>query len=431
MDTQTNHALIRFGLGRKGSEPLPSDPKSWLASQLDGPDRALNTQGASGEDGLAALQEIRANKELRGKESPVALMFKAEREALFTRLLTTDAPFRERLVLFWYNHFTVSLKRGECTAVVNAFIREAIRPHVNGRFSDMVMAVMRHPAMLLYLDNAQSFGPDSPVGQKQHKGLNENLARECLELHTVTPAAGYTQADVTNFAKLLTGWSLELKTPPLGFRYRPQTHQPGEQVVMGQHFPDGEAGGVAALTWLSQHPATYHNLAVKLVRHFAADDPPPAAVQRIAAVLARTHGDLKAASIELTRLPEAWQPLAKIRSPADYVLAVLRAADLPPDKQPPDVPGLIANLGQPLFAAPLPNGWPDTANEWAGSEALLRRVDWVHGFTGRLGEMDAMQIADATLGPLLSDSTLQQIRHAGSRSDALTMLFASPEFLRR
>ncbi|MDR3525169.1 MAG: DUF1800 domain-containing protein [Acetobacteraceae bacterium] len=431
MDIQANHALIRFGLGRKGTEPLPSDPQSWLAAQLDGPDHALDTPGASAQDGLAALQEMRQDKTLRGRESPAAVIFKAERDALFSRLLTSDAPFRERLVLFWYNHFTVSLKRGECTAVVNAFIREAIRPHVTGRFSDMAMAVMRHPAMLLYLDNAQSIGPNSPVGLRLHKGLNENLARECLELHTVTPSAGYTQSDVTNFAKLLTGWSLELKTPPRGFRFRPMAHEPDGQVVLGQHFPPGEPGGASAIGWLAQHPATYRNLAVKLVRHFVADDPPTAAVQRIAAVLTRTHGDLKAASLELTRLPEAWQPLSKIRSPVDYVLAVLRAADLPPDKQPPDVFGLIANLGQPLFAAPLPNGWPDTASEWAGSEALLRRVDWVHGFVGRLGGADAMQIADATLGPLLSDSTKREIGRAGSRQDALTLLFASPEFLRR
>ncbi len=431
MQSQPHHALNRFGLGRKGDEPLPSDPQGWLARQLDGPDPALATPGVSVADGLAALQEERENKELRGKQSPVAQIFLRERGALFNQLLISDTPFRDRLALFWYNHFTVSLRRGECTAVVNAFIREAIRPHVTGRFTDMVMAVMRHPAMLLYLDNAQSFGPDSPFGQRQHKGLNENLARECMELHTVTPAAGYTQADVTSFAKILTGWSLEMKTAPRGFRYRPQTHEPGEQVVMGQRFPEGEAGGVAALTWLSMHPSTYHNLAMKLVRHFVADDPPPAAVARIEAVLNRTRGDLKAASLELTRLPEAWQPLSKVRAPVEYVLAVLRATNLPVDKMPSDVPGLIAALGQPLYAAPLPNGWPDAASEWAGSEALLRRIDWVHDFTARLGGMDAEALGEMALGPLLSASTRDAVRLAGDRRDALTLLLASPEFQRR
>ena len=431
MEISKFHALNRFGFGRLGTEPLPADPQSWLAHQLEGPDRALAESGASTAQGLVALREQRDNKALRGKESPVAQLFRNERGAFFTRLLTSDAPFRDRLALFWYNHFTVSLKRGEVASVLFPFIREAIRPHVAGNFSDMAMAVMRHPAMLLYLDNAQSFGPDSPVGMRQHKGLNENLAREFMELHTVTPASGYTQADVTNFAKILTGWSLEVRKDPMGFVYRPQTHQPGPQVVMGQSFPDGEAGGVAAITWLSRHPATYRNLATKLVRHFVADDPPPAAVQRIAAVLTRTHGDLKAASLELIQMPEAWQPLAKLRSPTDYVVAVLRAADPPIDRMPPDIGNVIAGLGQPLFAAPLPNGWPDNAAEWAGSEALLRRVDWAHGFSGRLEDMDAMQIADAALGPVLSADSRHEIARAGSRRDALTMLFASPEFIRR
>ena len=431
MESQPYHAMIRFGLGRKGSEPLPADPKSWLARQLDGPDRALDTPGASTVDGLAALAEVRQNKELRGKDSPVARLYNAERAAFFNRLMTTDTPFRDRLVLFWYNHFTVSLKRGECTAVLHPYLREAIRPHVTGRFTDMLLAVMRHPAMLLYLDNGQSFGPESPVGMKQHKGLNENLARECLELHTVTPASRYSQADVTNFAKLLTGWSLEIKDPPRGFRVRPNTHQPGEQTVMGQRFPEGEAGGVAALTWLSMHPATYHNLATKLVRHFVADDPPAGAVQRIETVLSRTRGDLKAASLELIALPEAWQPLGKVRAPAEYVLAVLRATDPPPDKMPPDLAGLMANLGQPFFAAPLPNGWPDNAAEWAGSEALLRRIDWAHDFTARLGGMDADQLGETALGPLLSETTRNAVRGAGDRRDALTLLLTSPEFQRR
>ena len=167
------------------------------------------------------------------------------------------------------------------------------------------------------------------------------------------------------------------------------------------------------------------------MRHFVADDPPLAAVQRIEAVLSRTHGDLKAASLELIRLPEAWRPLTKLRSPTDYALAVLRAADPPIDRMPPDIGGVIGGLGQPLFAAPLPNGWPDNAAEWAGSEALLRRVDWAHGLSGGLEEMDAMQIADAALGPILSEDSRREIARAGSRRDALTLLFASPEFIRR
>jgi len=435
------HALIRFGLGRKGNEALPTDPQAWLARQLDGPDPVLAMPGASGVDGLIALQAqrdmvktVRAEsdgKVKRPEENPVRDLFRAEQAAYVQNLLHTELPFRERLVSFWFNHFTVSLKRGECYPTIYPYIREAIRPHVTGHFTDMVLAVMRHPSMIMYLDNQQSFGPDSFLGKRQRKGINENLARECMELHTITPASGYTQADVTSFANILTGWSIELKENPIGFRYRKFAHQPGEHVVMGQTFPEGEEGGIQALTWLSQHRSTYHNLATKLVRHFVADQPPPAAISRIERVLIDTRGDLKAATLELIRLPEAWTPLAKLRTPQDYVIAVLRAADLPQTDKSPDVPGILAGLGQPLLAAPLPNGWADTASDWTGSEAMLRRVDWAYGYSGRLANADAAAFGIASLGPLLSNATLDQIRLAGSRRDAMTMLLTSPEFQRR
>ncbi len=431
METRTAHALIRFGLGRKGAEPLPADPQAWLAQQLEGPDPALRVAGATTEDGLLAIREQRARRQEKEGANPVRVLYRAEQAKYVANLLSTDVPFRERLVTFWANHFTVSLKRGECAATAHAFIREAIRPHVTGRFGDMVLAVMRHPAMLMYLDNAASFGPDSYVGTRQRKGLNENLARECLELHTVTPASGYTQADVTAFAKVITGWSIEIGKDPVGYVYRRFAQQPGDKVVMGRTYGEGEQAGVALLAWLSQHPSTYRNLATKLVRHFVADTPPEGAVRRVEAVLARTGGDLKAASLEITRLPEAWTPLTKLRSPNDYILAVLRAVDLPADKRPPDVPGLMAGLGQPLLTAPLPNGWPDTATEWAGSEAMLRRIDWAYGFTGRVAALDPDEVGRLALGPLLSQATLTQMQRAGSRRDAMTLLLASPEFQRR
>jgi uncharacterized protein (DUF1800 family) len=431
MESQTAHALIRFGLGRKGQQALPDNPQSWLAAQLEGPDPALAVSGATAADGLVAIREQRAKRQAPDGSTPIRTLYRAEQAKYVTNLLTTDTPYRERLVTFWANHFTVSLRRGECAAVAHAYIREAIRPHVTGRFSDMLLAVMRHPAMLLYLDNAGSVGPDSIVGARQRRGLNENLARECLELHTVTPAGGYTQEDVTSFAKVLTGWSIEINREPIGFVFRPATHQPGDKLVMGRTYQAGQEGGVAALAWLALHPATHRNLALKLTRHFVADSPPEAVVRRVEAVLNRTGGDLKQAALELLRLPEAWQSLTKLRSPSDYIVAVLRAVDLPEDKRPPDVPGLMAGLGQPLLNAPLPNGWPDTATDWAGSEAMLRRIDWAYGFTGRVAAMDPEQVGQSALGPLLTEATLTQMRRAGSRRDAMTLLLASPEFQRR
>ena len=282
---------------------------------------------------------------------------------------------------FWTNHFTISLRRGQCAGVAGAFVEEAIRPHVTGRFADMLLAVMHHPAMLLYLDNVGSVGPDSPAGQRSKRGLNENLARECLELHTVSPAAGYTQADVTNFAKLLTGWSIDLRADPPGFRFRPFAHEPGEQIVMGRRFPPGEEGGFAALTFLADHPATHHYLATKLVCHFVADDPSPNSVRRIEGVLRDTRGNLGAAAAALTTLTAAWQPQTKLRTPLDFAVASLRALDAPPPKaDQPWLLGVLAGLGQPMWSAPQPNGWPDRAADWAGPEALLRRIDWAYGF---------------------------------------------------
>ncbi len=432
MDTHAAQALIRFGLGRRGAEPVPDDPAAWLAAQLDGPDPGLAAPGHSAAEGLKAIQALRRDKTPVGprKPNPIADVFRADSAAAFDTMLTTTTPFRERLVWFWANHFTVSVRSGQCAAVVGAFVREAIRPHVTGRFGDMLLAVMRHPAMLLYLDNAQSVGPDSRAGERQHRGLNENLARECLELHTVSPASGYSQADVTNFAKILTGWSIDLNADTPGYLFRGNAHEPGPGKLMGKTFSGGEQGGVEALAWLGQHPATYRHLATKLVRHFVADDPPADAIDRIAGVLQKTHGDLKAASLELIRLPAAWKPLTKLRSPADYAVAVLRALDLPEERR-PNLAGVMTALGQQFCGAPLPNGWPDTAADWTGSEAILRRIDWAYTVAGRANALDPVTVATDSLGPLLPEGTLDEIRRAGSRREAFSLLLASPEFLRR
>ena len=428
MEIEPVQALIRFGLGRRGSEPLPANPATWLRAQLTAPDPG--PAGPSVADGFAA---VLADREDKGQPGPkrVQQLFKGEIDNLVSYALATPTPFRERLVWFWANHFTVSLRGGRTAALGGDYIRTAIRPHATGRFADMLGAVMHHPAMLTYLDNAGSFGPNSPVGLKQNKGLNENLARESLELHTVSPASGYTQADVTSYARILTGWSISNgEKEPAGFRFRPFIHEPGEQMLLGRSFPPGEEGGVAALAFLASHPATHRHLATKLVQHFVADDPPPADIRRIEGVLRDTDGDLGQAAAALLTLPSAWRPLAKLRSPQDYVLAALRAADLPEGNR-PDGAAIMRGLGQPVFGAPFPIGWPDRAPDWAGPEAMMRRVDWSYGFSGRAAALDPAAVADASLGPLLTPATAQAIARAGSRRDGLTLLFTSPEFQRR
>jgi len=434
MDTRTAQALIRFGLGRRGEEPLPPDPAAWLHDQLRQPDPARLDPRPSTAAGLEALAFDRTNKPPPGQRA-VPPLFRAQAQAELANALTTPAPFRERLVWFWTNHFTVSI-RGGCAAVACAFVEEAIRPHVTARFETMLLAVMRHPAMLIYLNNVRSVGPDSPAGKRRHLGLNENLARECMELHTVSPAAGYTQADVTNFARVLTGWSINLKSDPPGFMFRPLAHEPGAITLMGRRFPPGEAGGIAALRFLANHPSTHRFLATRLAQYFVADSPSPGAIHAIEAALRDTGGNLGAAAAAVVALPAAWQPAAKLRTPQDYVIATLRMLDLPPEEQEKmNVAGILAGLGQPFLNAPQPDGWSDRAASWAAPEAMMRRIDWAYAVSGRVAAPssgpDAAELAEANLGPLLSPATLQAVHRAGSRRDAMTLLLSSPEFQRR
>lgn len=429
MDTRSAHALVRFGLGRRGAESYPADPAAWLLGQLTDADSPRIDPAPTTESGLAALREDRANRPKPG-ESRARALFVSQATGELAHALTTSTPFRERLVWFWTNHFTVSLRRGECTAIACAFIEEAIRPHVTGSFADMLMAVMRHPAMLMYLDNARSMGPSSPTGARAGAGLNENLARECLELHTVSPAAGYTQADVTSLARILTGWSIELRGESPGFLFRPRSHEPGVHTVMGRVFPPGEEGGIAALRFLAGHPATHRFLATKLLRHFVADDPAADDIRQIEGALRDSHGDLAAAAAALVGLDSAWHPGGKLRTPQDFMIAAIRCLDLP-DGRRPNLIGVLAGLGQPFLTAPAPNGWPDVATDWAAPEAILRRIDWANGFAGRLGSRDPMEIAETGLGPLLRPATRDAMGLAASRRDAFTLLLASPEFQRR
>jgi uncharacterized protein (DUF1800 family) len=430
MTANAMHAMIRFGLGRRGDEPLPADPAVWLRAQLHDPDPALAAPISSTLAALEAHRLDRMFKPMDGQASREQDLWKADAAIAMHVLATTENPFRERLVWLWANHFTVSHRNGGVRPLALPYVQEAIRPHVTGRFADMLRAVMRHPAMLWYLDNQESQGPDSPAGIRAHRGLNENLARECLELHTIGVDAGYTQADVTEFANVLTGWSVDMGAARPGFAFMPERHQPGAKTIMGMTFPEGEAGGDAVLTWLGNHPATFGRVAERLVRHFVDDRPAPADVQRVAGVLRQTHGDLKAATLAVLDLPGAWQPLTKLRSPSDFVVASVRALDLPEPER-PDMLGLMGHFGQPLLGAPLPNGWPDTAADWADGEMLLRRADWAMGIAGKHPALDPLALADASLGNLLQEPTRRAIEHAASRREAIALALAAPEFQRR
>lgn len=430
-------AEIRFGLGPRPGDALPDDSLRRVLDQIAGPDLPAPPPGAwdrlpTTADGLAARAADIREPPPPGTAGRALALAREEMAAEFGRLVTSSAPFRDRWALFWGNHLTVSRRSNAVQALAAPYQREAIRPHATGRFADMLKAAVRHPAMLLYLDGATSVGPDSPFGRRSGRGLNENLAREVLELHTVSPAAGYAQADVTAFARLLTGLSLsrDRDPEPLGALWRPATHEPGDKTVLGRTFPEGEASVDAALEFLADHPATHEHLARKIARHFVSDSPPPAAVARINGALRDTRGDLGAVARTMVELEEAWSPLTKLRSPVELVVAAYRALGAGPEAG-AAMAGLAAALGQPLWMAPAPIGWPDAAADWAHPEGMMQRFDRLHALTGRFARRDAREALDTVLGPLASDSTRTAVMRAGSNRDALTLLLGSPEFQRR
>lgn len=425
------------------------NPKAWLKTQLQGPDPGL-ASGAfagllTGGQAMDALQaDALARKAFLASNGGELGQFKSQLGAYIVQdsmaqlnfAATTPSSFRERLVWFWTNHFSVSAQQDGVGVLIGPMMREAIRPHVTGNFTDMVLAVERHPAMLRYLDNANSIGPNSPAGKRTGQGLNENLGRECMELHTVGLAAGYSQADVTAMANVLTGWSVAISAQgadATGFKYRPFTHEPGPQIVMGHRFGGGEQAGVEALTFLSTYPTTYNLLARQLVIHFVADQPPPRAVAHIAGVLRETKGDLGAASAALVDLPEAWVPEQKLKTPFEYVISTWRAAPPPAGQPPLPVRAILNQLGQPLWGAPLPNGWSDQAADWAGADAVMARINWAYTFSGRFADAPEapMLVAQNALGPLLRPETQDAIAAAGSPREAMTLFLTAPEFQRR
>src|SRR5215470_16129687 len=313
-------AATRFGFAPKPGElaELGADPRGWVAAQLSRkPD--FNSEGLPpATEIVAAMLEARRDKEERPQlKERLKATYLAELDARMQAAILGDAPVLERLTQFWSNHFTVSGMRPFVRGITGAFEREAIRPHVTGRFHDMLMAVTTHPGMLLYLDNAQSFGPDSLAGRRQNKGLNENLGRELLELHTLGVDGGYTQADVEALARILTGWTVAPLRDwhPGTFRFFPQIHEPGDKVLLGRTYRDGGMDeGEAALRDLAAHPATARHVATQLARHFIADTPPADAVERIARHFRDTGGDLKQVTLAVLREDAVWrEPFAKVR----------------------------------------------------------------------------------------------------------------------
>jgi uncharacterized protein (DUF1800 family) len=457
-------AANRFGLGARPGElaALESDPRGWLTAQLRGAppviaDPALRDSAAI----VADLQEIRrSQRQVRAQAAasnePVQAFMKigqlyrpiylSEATLRLRTAVQSERPFIERLTHFWTNHFAVSVDKVIVLGLAGSLEREAIRPHVLGTFADMLLAVERHPAMLLYLDNAGSIGPHSLAGMlanarrgKGRIGINENLAREILELHTLGVDGGYTQADVTTFAQVISGWSIGgglgrlSGGTPGHFMFRPALHEPGAKILLGKRYAeDGVAQGETVLRDLAASPATARHIAMKLARHFVADEPPAPIVEHLAHVYLQTGGDLPKLYGALIDAREPWQrPLAKYKTPAEYVISTYRALELPVVEGRGALAALD-QLGQRTYGPGSPAGWPDRSADWDGASALLKRIEWVDMLGQKLGARhDARELAPQLLGATLSEATRTALAHAASAPQALTLLLAAPEFLRR
>lgn len=431
-----NDALLSSGEAARAAFDFRQQRKAarlTARSQNDASKRPTNGNPSSSSAPQMAQQDA-APKLDAGAAVPQQIYLE-EAKARLDSALVADVGFVERLVWFWSNHFCVSADKSGVRPLCGAYEREAIRPYVRGKFVDMLLAVVSHPAMLLYLDNARSIGPNSFAGSRRNKGLNENLAREILELHTLGVRTGYSQDDVINFAKVITGWSI---VPPMQsterggeFVFNPRLHEPGSQRIIGRDYEDrGFEQGRAVMVALARSPATANHIARKLACHFVADDPPRSLIYRLARRFIDTEGDLKEVSKSLITAPEAWDAApTKLRRPSEWLVGALRVSGI----KPPDVrPTLQAQnlLGEPLWRAPAPNGFSDDSAAWM--DGLVQRLDIANQIARRVGDtVDPEAVAQNTFSAFLSKETKDALARAENRSQALALLFMAPEFQRR
>jgi uncharacterized protein (DUF1800 family) len=474
-------ALHRFGMGpRPGSiAAIGADPRGALIAELD----RASTSPIAASSLLSSAKAFRAVNDANAKRQAKAVIAKKEQDAKRQQMaqapsmqtpsmtegsaqeggemaqkvaaetvpdpgrpiyleevkIRTEAAFSaeigfvERLVWFWSNHFCISADK--IRSMSGAYEREAIRPHVLGRFTDMLLAAEGHPAMLFYLDQTISMGANSIAGINRTRGLNENLAREILELHTLGVRSGYTQEDVIAFANVLTGWTLmpPADNPEHGgeFIFNPRLHEPGAQKVLGKSYDDETAEqGRAVLRDLAAHPATATHVAGKLARHFIADTPPPALVERMTKVFVDTDGDLKQVARAMVLSDEAWtQPVSKLKRPGEWVVGMVRATGIT-QADPKRFADGQALLGEPLWRPPSPKGFPDDEGSWI--DGTGRRLDVANNFAERVVDrVDPQDVIENVFGSSVSSEVMQAVGRAESRQQALALLFMSAEFQRR
>lgn len=438
-------AMGRFGLGI-GATSAGGDARAALLAELDEPTPIPQRRMAQLETGTALYAMVRqvrtARRAAKGGEDAAYM----EAQQTLQGAVRADLQYRiamakaaptgvvERLVAFWSNHFAIAAKSNALLrGMAGAYEREAIRPNVRGPFGDLLLAATQHPAMLTYLNNAVSVGPESRMGLRREKGLNENHARELMELHTLGVEGGYEQADVTSLAKVLTGWSITAQGADEGaFQFRRQAHEPGPQTVMGKVYDqNGIAQGEAVLADLASSPATARHIATKLARHFVADAPDPALVSALEQAFLDSGGDLRTVTQTLLQSDLAWLPeRGKLRSPQEFLWAAPRALDV--DLAPQKINKMLDDLGQGLWNPPSPAGYSDSVATWLAPGGMTTRLEVAQLLAADAqGPDDPREFAKLVFGEAVSEQTLLTISRAESRNQGLALMLMSPEFQRR
>ncbi len=428
-------ATNRFGLGAKRGElrAAAEDPKAWVKAQLV--PIVFSRELPSTAEAVKLLADFKKQKRMaKRKKSTLPEDFQKD---LFKRYLTdyfqlaiaSDNSVSMRLLRFWTNHFSVAARTPNMQVLAPTLQRDVISRHCLGKFEDLLLAVTQHPAMLTYLDNVYSIGPNSAAAKK-NRGLNENLAREVMELHTIGVNGGYQQTDVTELAKALTGWSINTQSPTVdgAFQYKGWAHEPGTRRFRGKKYADtGVKQATDMLKSLARDPATARFICGKLVRHFVNDDPPPAIVNACVKRWQQTDGDLRAVFITLVEHPGAWDPKhKKFKTPEEFVISSFRGLRLLKPKERLVARGL-ATMGHAPYKAESPEGYGDIQQDWDGSAALMSRIEWSHEIT-RYVRKSAVKFAQNMLGNSVSQRTLTAIERAESSQQGATLLLMSPEF---
>ena len=358
--------------------------------------------------------------------------------------MLSPAQLQEVMTDFWFNHFNVYWKKNLDRVFIGSYERDAIRPYALGRFRDLLEATAHHPAMLIYLDNWENTDPNSAFaqrvamrmnGKKKQIGINENYAREIMELHTLGVNGGYTQTDVTTLAHILTGWGLERGDGEEGrasFYFDPQRHDFNNQVFLGTQISGGGAPEIeGVLDMLARHPSTAQHISYELAQYFVADDPPSALVSRMTQTFQSSDGDIAAVLRTMFQSAEFWDPKytnAKFKPPFRYVVSTLRASGLVPQGDTKRLQLAINQMGEPLYECLTPNGYANTNDQWLNSDAVLKRI----AFAKTLAEFTnpaAPGTIEAALGANdWSANTLATVQKAGPQLQP-ALLLGSPEFV--